>query len=146
MEDHLLHLREVLCVLHRDKLFATFKKCAFGLPQVHFLGYIVSENGLEVDPTKVSAIKSWPEPKTISEAWSFHGLASFYRRFVPQFSSIMAPLTNCIREGSFEWTQAATTAFNIIKDKLSFAPILALPDFTSVFELRCDASKTRIGA
>ena len=68
LEDHFSHLREVLYFLRRDKLFATFKKCAFGLPQVHFLGYIVSENDLEVDPAKVSAIKSWSEPKTISEA------------------------------------------------------------------------------
>lgn len=145
LEDHFSHLREVLYFLRRDKLFATFKKCAFGLPQVHFLGYIVSENDLEVDPGKVSAIKSWSEPKTISEAWSFHGLASFYRRFVPQFSAIMGPLTNCIREGSFQWTSAATMAFNIIKEKLSSAHILALPDFTTSFELHCDSSKTGIG-
>ena len=146
MEDHMIHLREVLLVLRRDKLFATLKKCAFGSSQVHFLGYIVLEKGLAVDPAKVSAIKTWPEPYTITEARSFHGLASFYQRFVPQFSAIMAPLTNCIREGAFIWTPAATTAFNIIKDKLSSAPILALPDFTMVFELHCDASKSGIGA
>ena len=146
MEDHMIHLREVLLVLRRDKLFATLKKCAFGSAHVHFLGYIVSEKGLSVDPAKVSAIKTWPEPHTITKARSFHGLASFYRRFVPQFSAIMAPLTNCIREGGFIWTPAATTAFNIIKDKLSSAPILALPDFTAVFELHCDASKSGIGA
>ena len=146
MEDHMLHLREVLMVLRRDKLFATFKKCAFGLPEVQFLGYIISSNGLAVDPAKVDAIKSWPVPSTISEARSFHGLASFYRHFVPQFSAIMAPFTNCIRDGTFVWTTAATNAFSIIKDKLSSAPILALPDFASVFELHCDASKTGIGA
>lgn len=109
------------------------------------MGYIVSADGLAVDPAKVSAIKTWPEPRTLSDARSFHGLASFYRRFVPQFSAIMAPLTNCIRDGTFVWTQAATKAFNIIKDKLSSAPILALPDFTTIFELHCEASKTGIG-
>ena len=139
-------LLEVLLVLRRDKLFATLKKCAFGSPQVHFLGYIVSADGLAVDPAKVSAIKTWPEPHTISEARSFHGLASFYRRFIPQFSAIMAPLTNCIGDGAFVWTPAATNGFNVIKEKLRSAPILALPDFTTVFELHCDASKTGIGA
>ena len=146
LDDHMSHLREVLLVLRRDKLFATLKKCAFGSPQVHFLGYIVSAEGLAVDPDKVSAIKSWPEPRTISEARSFHGLASFYRRFVPQFSAIMALFTNCIKDSNFSWTQAATSAFNIIKEKLSIAPILSLPDFTAVFELHSDASKTGIGA
>ncbi|XP_013617844.1 PREDICTED: uncharacterized mitochondrial protein AtMg00860-like [Brassica oleracea var. oleracea] len=122
------------------------KKCSFGSPQVHFLGYIVYATSLAVDPDKVSAIKPWLQPTTISEARSFHGLASFYRRFVPHFSSIMALLTDCIRTGTFVWTPAATNAFNIIKDKLTSAPILALPDFTLVFELHCDASKTGVGA
>lgn len=146
LDDHLVHLREVLIVLRRDKLFATLKKCAFGSPQVHFLGYIVSANGLAVDPSKVSAIQSWPIPSTISEARSFHGLASFYRRFVPNFSTLMAPLTNCFRDGTFTWSPATTDAFNVIKDKLSSAPILALPDFSLAFELHCDASKAGIGA
>lgn len=99
-----------------------------------------------MDPGKVSAIKSWPIPKTITEVRSFHGLASFYRRFVAQFSSLMSPLTDTIRDGHFVWTPAAATAFDIIKDKLFSAPILALPDFSLVFELHCDASKSGIGA
>lgn len=144
--DHLQHLREVLLVLRRDKLFATIKKCSFGSPQVQFLGYIVSSQGLAVDPDKVSAIQTWPQPTTLTEARSFHGLASFYRRFVPHFSSIMAPLTDCIQTDSFSWPEAATGAFSDIKHKLTSAPILALPDFTLAFELHCDASKTGIGA
>lgn len=147
LAEHLIHLREVLLVLRRDQLFATIKKCEFGSKQVHFLGYIVSDSGLSVDPSKVEAIKSWPAPTTLSETQSFHGLASFYRRFVPQFSSLMAPLTDCIkREGHFVWTPEATVAFDVIKNKLISAPILALPDFSVVFELHCDASKTGIGA
>lgn len=121
LADHLGHLREVLQVLRQNKLFATLKKCEFGSPNVHFLGYIVSAKGLAVDPSKVSAIQSWPEPKTLSETRSFHGLASFYRRYVPQFSSVMAPITSCIREGSFVWTKEAALAFALIKDKLSSA-------------------------
>lgn len=147
LAEHLDHLREVLLVLRRDKLFATKKKCEFGSSQVHFLGYIVSASRLAVDPSKVEAIKTWPTPSPLTETRSFHGLASFYRRFVAQFSSLMAPLTDCIRrEGQFVWTAEADMAFEAIKTKPSSAPILALPDFSQVFELHCDASKTGIGA
>ena len=146
VSEHIEHFREVLLVLRRDQLYATLKKCEFGSPQIHFLGYIVSDKGLAVDPSKVSAIQTWPQQTTISEIQSFHGLTSFNRRFVPQFSSLMAPITDCIRTASFSWTSVASSAFAIIKDKLSSAPILALPDFTAVFELHSDASKTGIGA
>ncbi|XP_056847412.1 uncharacterized protein LOC108830965 [Raphanus sativus] len=145
-EEHMQHLHEVLSVLQRDHFYATLKKCEFGSPQIHFLGYIVSSQGLAVDPAKVSAIQTWPQPTTISEIRSFHGLASFYRRFVSQFSSLMAPITDCIHTNIFAWTPAASVAFAIIKNKLSSAPILALPDFNSVFELHSDASKSGIGA
>lgn len=92
-------------------------------------------------------LKSWPNPTTLSATQSFHGLASFYHRFVPQFSSLMAPITDCIRrESTFVWSPAAAAAFEVIKTNLMTAPILALPDFTQVFELHCDASKTGIGA
>lgn len=118
----------------------------FGAAQVLFLGYIVSKNGLEVDPSKAEAIKSWPIPRSITDVRSFHGLASFYRRFVPHFSNITAPLTDCIKGSSFVWTPEAHTAFETIKAKLISAQILALPDFSVVFELHCDACKLGIGA
>ncbi|KAF8109192.1 hypothetical protein N665_0101s0022 [Sinapis alba] len=138
LAEHIVHLKEVLMMLRKDQFFATLKKCDFVSREVQFLGYIVSDKGLAVDPGKVSAIQSWPTPTTITEVRSFHGLASFYRRFVSQFNSI--------RDGRLNWTPEATHAFALIKDKLCSAPILALPDFNLVFELRCDASKTGIGA
>ncbi|KAG7536795.1 Ribonuclease H-like superfamily [Arabidopsis suecica] len=146
LAEQLNHLREVLLVLRMEKLFATSKKCVFGVEQVLFLGYIVSTQGLAVDPAKISAIQSWPTPRTITDVCSFHGLASFYRRFVHHFSSIMAPVTDCMKSTSFCWTPGAESAFQTIQTKLTTAPVLILPNFSVAFELHCDASKTGIGA
>ena len=146
LDTHLQHLHDVLSVLRQQQLFAAKKKCIFGTSQVLFLGYIVSSDGLKVDQSKIEAIKSWPIPRTITDVRSFHGLASFYRRFVRNFSALTAPLTDYMKGSSFSWTTAAEEAFIAIKNHLVSAPILALPDFSTVFELHCDACKTGIGA
>ena len=146
LDTHLQHLHDVLSVLRRLKLFAARKICVFGTSQVLFLGHIVSSDGLKVDQRKIEAIKSWPVPRTIREFRSFHGLASFYRRFVRNFSALTAPLTDCMKGLSFSWTTAAEEAFMAIKNHLVSAPTLALLDFSTVFELHCDACKTGIGA
>ncbi|GJY14114.1 putative CCCH-type zinc finger family protein [Tanacetum coccineum] len=112
---------------------------------MRLMNQIVTGSGIKMDPAKFEAIISWPTPSTIHDIRSFHGLASFYRRFIQNFSSIIAPLTECMKGGRFSWTSEAAKAFDILKAKVIEAPVLALPNFNKVFQVECDASGVGIG-
>ena len=134
-EEHLEHLRQVFLTLREAKLYVNLKKCSFIQQHVLFLGFIVSEHDILADSEKVRVIREWCEPKFIIETRSFHGLASFYRRFIRGFSTIKAPITKCLKNEKFQRSNAASQALIEIKVKVTKAPILIYLDFTKVLRL-----------
>jgi hypothetical protein len=109
---------------------------------------VISSNELKMDPEKVKEIKEWPSPRSMFEVRSFHGLASFYRKFIKDFSGICAPMMDTVkkRHKYFKWTEEAERSFNILKEKITERPIMVLPNFGKTFQVRCDASGVAIGA
>lgn len=105
------HFKQLLKVLHANKLYGKIDKCSFMLEEVGFLGLIVLAQGGKHEPSKVEAIHKWLIPKTITEVRAFHGLASFYRRFVKNFSTVMEPITSRMKQRSFRWTNKVQKAF-----------------------------------
>ncbi|GJY96909.1 putative reverse transcriptase domain-containing protein [Tanacetum coccineum] len=145
-EEHVEHLRLVLELLKKEKLYAKFSKCEFWLREVQFLGHVINGNGIHVDPSKIEAVKNWKAPRTSTEVRSFLGLAGYYRRFIENFSKIAKSLTILTQKSkTFEWGEEQELAFQTLKDKLCNAPVLALPDGPEDFVVYCDASGIGLG-
>ena len=116
------------------------KKCVLFQNEVSFLGHIVSADGVRGNPEKIPAIESWPTPTSVSDVRSFLGISSYYRRFIPDFSSVAYPLTRLTQKNrQFEWTDECETAFLTLKRLLTTAPILSYPS-RDMFVLDTDAS------
>ncbi|KAL0537842.1 hypothetical protein IC582_026831 [Cucumis melo] len=145
-EDHLKHMEIVFLVLRKHELFANRKKCSFGLAKVEYLGHLISNKGVEVDPEKIKAITNWPKPTNVRETRGFLGLTGYYRKFVHHYGTLAAPLTQLLKKGGFKWNAEAEQAFEKLKEAMIALPILALPMFDKPFEIETDASGYGIGA
>lgn len=144
---HVEILEKVFQRLTDANLAINWDKCNLCRAELKYLGYTVNRNGLHVDPGKVDAILNYPTPKKVRDVRKFVGLASWYRRFVPNFSSLIAPLTELLKKNrKWKWTREQEQAMEWIKEKLVSAPILSCPDFNLPFFLQTDASSSGLGA
>ncbi|WVZ52224.1 hypothetical protein U9M48_003306, partial [Paspalum notatum var. saurae] len=145
-KEHEEHLRIVLTRLREHKLYVKFRQCAFWLNEVSFLGHILSEKGVAVDPSNVKDVLNWKQPKTVIEMRSFLSLAGYYRRFIKDFSKIAKPMTSLMKKNAkYMWSPNCEEAFQTLKKLLTSAPVLAQLDVTKPFDVYCDASGNGLG-
>ncbi|GJV19267.1 putative reverse transcriptase domain-containing protein [Tanacetum coccineum] len=145
-QEHEEHLKIILELLKKEELYAKFSKCEFWIPKVQFLGHVIDNKGIHVDPAKIESVKDWASPKTPTEIRQFLGLAGYYRRFIEGFSKIAKPMTKLTQKKvKFEWGDKQEAAFQLLKQKLCSAPILALPEGSEDFIVYCDASIKGLG-
>lgn len=151
--QHWNHVKQVLERLRQFSLFVNLKKCQFGTQRVEFLGFIVSTDGIEMDPERVATIRDWPRPKTYRDVQVFLGFANFYRRFILGYSDIAAPLTSLLKgskegkkTGPLDWTEEAEEAFQTLCSTFASAPFLRHFDPTKPLRVETDASNYALGA
>jgi hypothetical protein len=145
-EEHEEHLRCVLQKLREKQLYAKFSKCDFWLKEVSFLGHIITDGGISVDPAKVEDVLKWEPPRSVKEIRSLLGLAGYYRRFIEGCSKIVKPLTTLLeKDREFKWTDAYQESFEELKRRLTTAPVLVMPDLQKGFDIYCDASIQGLG-
>ncbi|GJS47727.1 putative reverse transcriptase domain-containing protein [Tanacetum coccineum] len=122
------HLKLILELLKKEELYAKFSKCKFWISKVQFLEHVIDSKGIHVDPAKIGSIKDWATPKSATEIRQFLRLAGYYRRFIEGFSKIAKSMTKLTQKNvKFDWGEKKEVAFQLIKQKLCSAPILALP-------------------
>lgn len=149
-EKHVAILNEVRQRLQEANLTLNLDKCQFFRNSLNYLGFIVDSRGLRTNPDKVQSIVDYPIPRTTTDIKRFVGMCSWYRRFIPHFSSLMSPINDLLKgkakKQPINWSDTAESAFNDIKQALVSAPILCSPDFELPFTIQTDASNTGLGA
>ncbi|GBG82712.1 hypothetical protein CBR_g36240 [Chara braunii] len=147
VQEHAQHLDLVLQALRANQYKINGEKSSFGVPSIIYLGHVISGEGLVPEATKVVAVQDWPRPANIRDVRSFLGLASYYKKFIKNFSAIAVPLTDLTKKDtSFLRTSECQEAFTRLKEALIRAPVLKLPDPTLPFVLTTDASQYGVGA
>jgi hypothetical protein len=146
-EQHREDVRKVLQKLRQENLYAKKTKCEFFRREIAFLGHVISGEGIEPDPAKVTTVQKWPRLTHVKEVQSFIGLVNYYRTFIPDYAKIATPLTNLLRKDQpFEWKAEQEEAFIALKKALMTTPVLSIFNPHRPIEVHTDASNFAIGA
>ena len=146
-EDLEWNTQKVLQRLQEHDLYLKPKKCEFNKAKLEYLGMIVEEGKMAMDPVKLGRIRDWPIPTKVKEVRSFLGFGNFYQKFISHYSDITRPLNDLTKKDKkFEWTNNCQQAFDLLKKKFTEEPVLMMPDHTKPFQIEADASKVATGA
>src|SRR5512138_98565 len=146
VEQHRLHMRQLLELMRQHKLYANLKKCIFTAPEIPVLGCFVSQQGVRPDPEKIRAISEWPVPLNVKALRQFLGMATYLHKYSCNFAKLALPLTSLLRkEAEWCWNADQQHSFEAIKRSLMEAPVLAIANHDKPFHVVCDASDNAIG-
>ena len=141
LEEHREVVKQVLHRLAENDLYLKPEKCEFDKTKTEFLGLIISQGNIEMDPIKIKGVSDWPTPKKLKDVQAFMGFANFYRRFIKDFSEIARPMNNLTKKNTtWEWGEKQEKAFQYLKLRFTEAPVLKMPDPNKPYKLECDAS------
>ena len=144
---HRKYVHQILQKLEENDLYLTPEKCAFEQCKIEFLGVVLEEGMIQMDPSMIKGIADWPTPKTVKDVWAFLGFTRFYRYFVPNYSNIACPLIDLTRKATpFHWKIPQFKAFETMKTLMCQKPILRQPQYEAPFFLATDASAYGVGA
>jgi hypothetical protein len=144
-KEHMKHLEHVISLLEKNNFYAKILKCSFGKKEVEYLGHIISQKGVKVDPSKIKEITEWPKPNNISKLSGFLILIGYYRRFIKNYTQLTTPLSNLLKKKSFRWDNNAKEYFKTLKRFMSSTHVLTTPDFAKSFIIECDKSRFGLG-
>ena len=137
----------VLTKLQEHNLFLKAKKCEFCKQKIEYLGMVIEEGQISMDPIKLAGIQDWPIPSTVKQVRLFLGFGNFYQNFISHYSNIAKPLNDLTKKDKkFEWTEGCQTSFDTLKRCFTEEPVLLMPDHSKPFQIESDASKVATGA
>ncbi|XP_022868936.1 uncharacterized protein LOC111388433 [Olea europaea var. sylvestris] len=140
------YLNIVFSILQANELHVKLEKRQFGQREVKYLGHLITTEGVSVDLEKIETMFTWPKPQTPKALRGFLGLTGYYCKFIQNYGKIAGPLTRMLKKDSFKWNEVSLEAFSRLKEALTGAPVLALPDFSKTFIVEFDASGSGVGA